>query len=358
MSIRLVIVLLLLCSPFFSNSNVLAVHSEAIVADTPTLKSVVPFPVGAAINIKLLRKHQGYRNKIISQYNSITAENAMKFGKLHPSEDVFRWADADELVDFARTNGMRIHGHTLIWSAKNPKWVDAYNGDKKAWKKLLKTHIQTVVKHFKGRVKSWDVVNEAFEDNGKLKKCVWLENIGPEYLELAFQYAHEADPKALLFFNDYGQEYGGRKMEAILKMVKDFKARKIPIHGLGLQMHVVVRMSDNGLAKGIRMAASTGLLVHVSELEISVRYKKPKVFQMDDELANLQAHKYKTVFEAFRSIPKKQQFGITTWNVGDADAFRNGPYKNKNHDHPMLFDMYYRAKPAYYAIINAMSRRN
>jgi endo-1,4-beta-xylanase len=357
MKIRFAILLLFICSFCFAGTPFQSVTSGNVIADTPTLKSVVPFPVGAAINIKLLRKHQGYRNTIISQYNSITAENAMKFGKLHPSEDEFRWKDADELVNFAKSNGMRVHGHTLIWSAKNPKWVDAYQGDKKAWKKLLKTHIQTVVKHFKGRVVSWDVVNEAFEDNGKLKKCVWLDNIGPEYLELAFQYAHEADPKALLFFNDYGQEYGGRKMEAILKMVKDFKARNIPIHGLGLQMHVVVRMSDAGLAKGINLAASTGLLVHVSELEISVRYKKPKVFQMDEELANLQAHKYKTIFEAFRAIPKRQQFGITTWNVGDADAFRNGPYKNKNHDHPMLFDIYYRAKPAYYEVLKAMRSR-
>jgi endo-1,4-beta-xylanase len=357
MKIRFAILLLFICSFCFAGTPSHSVTSGNVIADTPTLKSVVPFPVGAAINIKLLRKHQGYRNTIISQYNSITAENAMKFGKLHPSEDEFRWKDADELVNFAKSNGMRVHGHTLIWSAKNPKWVDAYQGDKKAWKKLLKTHIQTVVKHFKGRVVSWDVVNEAFEDNGKLKKCVWLDNIGPEYLELAFQYAHEADPKALLFFNDYGQEYGGRKMEAILKMVKDFKARKIPIYGLGLQMHVVVRMSDGGLAKGINLAASTGLLVHVSELEISVRYKKPKVFQMDEELANLQAHKYKAIFEAFRAIPKKQQFGITTWNVGDADAFRNGPYKNKNHDHPMLFDIYYRAKPAYYEVLKAMRSR-
>jgi endo-1,4-beta-xylanase len=357
MKFRFAILMLFICSFCFAGTPFQIVTSGNVIADTPTLKSVVPFPVGAAINIKLLRKHQGYRNTIISQYNSITAENAMKFGKLHPSEDEFRWKDADELVNFAKSNGMRVHGHTLIWSAKNPKWVDAYQGDKKAWKKLLKTHIQTVVKHFKGRVGSWDVVNEAFEDNGKLKKCVWLDNIGPEYLELAFQYAHEADPKALLFFNDYGQEYGGRKMEAILKMVKDFKARKIPIHGLGLQMHVVVRMSDAGLAKGINLAASTALLVHVSELEISVRYKKPKVFQMDEELANLQAHKYKTIFEAFRAIPKRQQFGITTWNVGDADAFRNGPYKNKNHDHPMLFDIYYRAKPAYYEVLKAMRSR-
>lgn len=354
MKVRLVLLLLSICTICYAIPPIYAVNTLRLNADTPTLKSVVPFPVGAAINIKLLRKHAGYRNTIISQYNSITAENAMKFGKLHPSEKVFRWTDADELVDFAKANGMRIHGHTLIWSANNPKWVNAYQGDKQAWKKLLKTHIQTVVKHFKGRVPSWDVVNEAFEDNGKLKKSIWLEKIGPEYLALAFQYAHEADPKALLFYNDYGQEYGGRKMEAILKMVKDFKARKIPIHGLGLQMHVVVRLSDAALKKGINAAASTGLLVHVSELEISVRYKKPKVFQMDEELAGLQAQKYRTIFQAFRAIAKKQQFGITTWNVGDADAFRNGPYKNKNHDHPMLFDIYYKAKPAYYAIIKAM----
>jgi endo-1,4-beta-xylanase len=328
--------------------------NKLVQPDTPSLKAVVPFPVGAAINLNLIRKHNTYRNTIISQYNSITAENVMKMGGLHPAKDVYYWKDADELVAFARQNNMRVHGHTLIWAANNPKWVNEFQGDKRAWKNLLKSHVQTVVKHFKGKVASWDVINEAFADNGTLKKSIWLEKIGPEYIELAFRYAHEADPKALLFLNEYGQEYDGRRREGIMKMVQDFKKRKVPIHGLGLQMHVVVRISDDNISGVINWAASSGLLVHLSELEISVLHSQPETFQMDSALANKQAHKYKTIFESFKKIPKAQQYGITTWNVGDADAFRNGPYRNKNHDHPMLFDIYYVPKPAYRAIIDAM----
>lgn len=354
MKFRLIFLLIVMCAIGYTDSASSGGLRSGLQADSLTLKSVAPFPVGAAININLLRKHQRYRQTIVAQYNSITAENAMKFGKLHPAELEFRWKDADELVDFALQNNMRVHGHTLIWAAKNSKWVNEFQGNKKDWENLLKTHVQTVVKHFKGRVVSWDVVNEAFEDNGTLKKSIWLEKLGPEYIALAFQYAHEADPDALLFYNDYGHEYGGKKMKAILDLVKKFKSRKIPIHGLGLQMHVVVRLSDQALRNCIDAAASSGLLVHISELEISVRYKQPKVFQLDSVLAAQQAHKYKTIFQAFKAIPKEQQFGITTWNVGDADAFRNGPYKNKNHDHPMLFDVYYRAKPAYYTIIEAL----
>lgn len=318
----------------------------------PTLKSVTPFPVGAAISTKRLKNNTVYRNLVIQQFNSITAENAMKMSKLHPSAYVFRWKEADELVDFAMANNIRLHGHTLIWPTRYPKWVDAFQGDRAAWLKLYKTHIQTIVKHFKGKVKSWDVVNEAFTDGGNLKKSIWLDKIGPDYIALAFQYAHEADPEALLFFNDYGQQYGGKKMAAILAMVEDFKKRKVPIHGLGLQMHLLVRTSESKIRKGINASASSGLLVHISELEISVKHKMPSSFTLTDELARQQAEKYRMVFEAFASIPKKQQFGITTWNLGDKDAFRNS--KIDNHDHPMMFDRNYQPKPAFKAVVEAM----
>jgi endo-1,4-beta-xylanase len=356
MKVRLVIslsVLFTACTTLFNIASSQTNAPNLYSSNAGYLKSVVPFPVGAAVNINLLRKNPLYRTTVIKQFNSITAENAMKFGKLHPADGVFRWGDADELVDFAYNNNLRIHGHTLIWSANNPKWINDYQGTRQDWKQLLKTHIQTIVKHFKGKVLSWDVVNEAFNDNGTYKNSVWLKNIGPEYIALAFQYAHEADPAALLFYNDYGHEYGGRKVESILKMVNEFKRNKVPIHGLGLQMHIVVRMSNGAVAKSIQVASNTGLLVHISELEISVRYKMPKSFLLSDSLAQEQADKYKAIFLAFRKIPKRQQFGITTWNVGDKDAFRNSA--GKNYDHPMMFDVNYEPKQAFKSVINAMS---
>ena len=320
----------------------------------PALKQVFDFPVGAAVNASLLRKRAIYGETVAREFNSITAENAMKFGALHPSEHVYRWKDADEIVAFAQQNNMRIHGHTLLWPQKVPDWIKNYKGDRKAWENLLRAHINKVVSHFKGKVVSWDVVNEAVAESGELKKSIWLDKLGPDYIAMAFRFAHEADPNALLFYNDYGHEFGGKKLQKILAMVQDFKRRGVPIHGLGMQMHLVVRISDQKIKNAINSAARTGLLVHISELEISVKYNKPKTFLMDDVLAQQQARKYKAVFLAYKNVPKSQQFGITTWNVGDADAFRN--HKMKNRDHPMLFDVEYKPKAAYRALLEAAGR--
>lgn len=321
----------------------------------PGLKDILPFPIGAAVKINLLRKNSAYRELIIKQFNSITAENAMKFNSLHPAPDVFRWGDADFLVDFANQNNIRVHGHTLIWSKFNPSWVTSFQGSRSDWEDLLRNHIETVVSHFKGRVASWDVVNEAFDDNGNYKRCIWLDMLGPEYIELAFQYAHEADPDAILFYNDYGQEFGGKKLQAILNMARDFKRRGVPIGGMGLQMHTVLRMQSEKIAKNLRLIANLGLKVHISELEVSVRYNRPASFILDDNLAFAQAQKYSEIFEAYNSIPKWQQFGITTWNVADADSFRNS--KIKNHDFPLLFDLDYKPKAAYRLLMEKMRRK-
>lgn len=337
----------------FSNAQTIQ-YGATNTQNQPTLKAVVPFPIGVAVGIRHLRNNDAYRNLVKEQFNSITAENVMKFNALHPSEHEFRWTSADEIVAFAQENNMRVHGHTLIWAKVNPSWVKEFKGDKAAWKNLLKNHIQTIVKHFKGKVTSWDVVNEAYNDGGNLKESIWLEKIGPEYIELAFRYAHEADPDALLFYNDYGHEYLGKRIYAIVNMVKDFKKRGVPIDGLGMQMHIPLRLSDSKIRRSIEIAASTGLLVHLSELEISVKHQMPKIFRMTDQLAAQQAAKYKAVFQAYSSIPKRQQFGITTWNLGDADSFRNS--KGPNHDHPMMFDRQYRPKPAFQAVIDAWKK--
>ena len=320
------------------------------------LKNVLPFPLGAAVKVNALKNNEAYRELIKSQFNSITAENAMKFGPLHPAPDVFKFANADFIVDFALKNNIRVHGHALIWprNLANPKWVLDFKGDKRAWDSLLRVHVTTIVKHFKGKVASWDVVNEAFADNGMLNKNIWLENMGPDYIAKAFQYAHEADPKALLFYNDYGQEYDGRKIRAILKMVADFKKRGIPIDGLGLQFHTNARVSKIRITTGIFTAAKSGLLIHLSELEVGVRFQKDKSFKLTPEMAAQQAEKYKNIFQIYGSIPKKQQFGITTWNVSDGDSFRNSKYKD--HDHPLLFDSKYQPKDAYKVLLEAYSK--
>ena len=317
-----------------------------------SLKTTLPFPIGVALKLNLLKNRSDYRNIIIKEFNSITAENAMKFNALHPGKDVYRWSDADYIVDFAVKNRMRVHGHTLIWPKVNPKWIENFQGDSTAWENLLKTHIQTVVTHFKGKVTSWDVVNEAFGDNGKLKNTIWLRKLGPNYINRCFIYAHEADPAALLFYNDYGQEFGGNKMRAILVWIAKAQKNKVPIDGLGFQMHTVLRVSTQRIRDNVNEAVKTGLLLHFSELDIAVRYNQPKGFIMSTKLSEEQAQKYKEIFQIYASIPPKQQFGITMWGVGDRDSYLNA--KSRIYDYPLLFDHQYLKKPAYKAILESV----
>lgn len=317
-----------------------------------TLQKSLPFPFGAAVNISLLKNRTAYRELVIKEFNSLTPENAMKAGVIHPQENTYNWTDADYLISFAKENNKRVHGHTLIWHKSLPSWITNFQGDATAWESLFKTHIQTVVAHFKGKVVSWDVVNEAIADDGTMRSSIWLEKLGPDYIARAFQYAHEADPDVLLFYNDYGHEYGPTKRGAILNLVNNLRSRNIPIHGIGLQMHTRYTMSDNNLANAINTAAQTGLKVHIAELDIAMNPDNIQNLTFSPALAEQQSQKYKFIVKTFNNIPKSQQFGITTWNVSDADSWIPGNYDRP--DWPLPFNSNYAKKPAYQGIIDGV----
>jgi endo-1,4-beta-xylanase len=230
-----------------------------------------------------------------------------------------------------------------------PGWVTNFVGDSTAWENLLKTHIQTVVSHFKGKVISWDVVNEAFNDDGSLRNTIWVQKLGADYIARCFQYANQADPDAILFYNDYGHEYSAAKRTAIINMISSFKNRNIPIHGMGLQFHLTVTQGDAGIRDAVNSAAATGLKVHISELDIRLNTNRLPGLTMTAALAEQQAAKYKFVVQAYKAIPASQQFGITTWNVGDADSWI--PNWQGAPDWPLPFDANYLRKPAYRGII-------
>lgn len=318
------------------------------VADT-NLYQYMPFPMGASVGIARIKNNAKYSEVVSKEFNSITAENAMKFRALHPAENTFNWADADYLVDFAQKNGKRLHGHTLNWYQYLPAWVTNFSGDSIAWENMLKTHIQTVVAHFKGKVASWDVVNEYFNDDGTIRPSVWVKNLGPDYIARCFQYAHEADPEAILFYNDYGHEYSSAKRIAIGNLINSFKARNIPIHGIGMQFHMTYSQTDANISEAIAFASATGLKVHISELDVRVNAKKVQDLVFTAAMAAQQADRYKQVVKTYNTIPKAQQFGITTWNVGDADSWV--PSWQGAPDWPLPFDANYLRKPAYKAII-------
>lgn len=309
------------------------------------LKDRYNFPIGASMNPRLLAENNAYRNVAIAEFTSVTAENHMKMMLVHPEANRFDFSKGDEIVAFAKDHQKRIHGHTLVWHNQVPKWMNEFSGDTQAWEEMLKNHIQTVAKHYKGQVAGWDVVNESFLDDGSLRPTVWSKNI-PDYIAKSFQWAHEADPNAILFYNDYGQDGKPKKMQAILNLVKDLQARNIPIHGLGLQMHININSKNEEILSVINQSKATGLAIHFSELDIAVNPKNDSTFVYHETAKKAQQEKFELIFKAYQDLPKHQQYGITFWNVSDRDSWLRGYFKRPK-EYPLLFDDTYTRKPIY-----------
>lgn len=313
---------------------------ESPMADIDNLRQA-PYPIGAAINVNTLKNNEAYRNTVIREMSSITGENAMKMNTISQGRQSYNWEDADYLVSFAAENNIRVHGHTLIWYKHTPAWVAAFSGTVDDWKTILKEYIQDVVGRYKGKVASWDVVNEIINDNGTLRDCIWLQKIGPDYISLAFQYAHEADPAALLFYNDYGHEYSHARRLAAYHLADSLAKTGVPIHGIGLQMHTNINRALDDLRYAVTAAAVTGLKVHVSELDVAVNPDK-NVTSFTEALALAQKNSYRAVAKAMMDIPEAQRYGITMWGVHDPSS-----WLSPNPDWALPFDNNFGKKPAY-----------
>ncbi|MHA8070109.1 endo-1,4-beta-xylanase [Aquirufa ecclesiirivi] len=333
---RIIALFILGFTPFLQAQQV---HSSEF------LKQILPYPLGASVNPRLLQENGSYRALAMNEFTSITAENHMKMALIHPEANRFDFVKGDEIVAFAKKNKSRVHGHTLVWHNQTAPWMKDFQGDQQAWENLLKNHIQTIVKHYQGQIAGWDVVNEAFLDDGSLRPSIWADHI-PDYLAKSFTWAHEADSNALLFYNDYGQDGKPKKMEAILNMVQDFKKRQIPIHGLGLQMHISIQSKNEEIKQVIEQSTATGLHIHFSEVDVAVNPKNNPDFVHDVMSLQAQSDKFHLLFSSFAAIPFKQQYGITFWNVGDKDSWLRGYFKRPK-EYPLLFDESYQRKSVY-----------
>jgi len=335
-----------------------------------TLQSVSSFPVGVAAITYYLENDSAYRNIILGEFNSITPENASKIEHLQPEENVFEFSDFDRMVDFANMNNIRVHGEALIWHEYGDlEWINNFHGDSAAWENIFKNHIQTVAGHYRGKVKSWGVVNEAFNDDGSLRLenesssnnlgSIWARKLGKDYIARAFQYAHEADPDALLFYNDFDLQYskGQKKIDAIVNMVGEFKKREIPIHGLGIQMHVGISASNDEIESGMRQLAATGLLIHISEVSILVSdWKRDSSLIFTEDLQEKQSIKYQFIAEAYkRAVPADQRYGITVWGLSDAHSWISSFVPR---DWPLLFDENFKKKKAYTGFLEGLKEDN
>lgn len=319
------------------------------------------FPVGVAITPRSVVSDE---SKLIKQhFSSITAENAMKMGPIHPEENRYFWTDADAIVNFGVNNKLKVRGHCLVWHTQAPRWFFTDTAGKTISKEVLyqrlESHIQTVVNRYKGKVYAWDVVNEVIADDTSFyRKTRFTEIAGEEFIEKAFRFAHKADPKAILFYNDYNTEQPAKR-EKIYQMLKKLLAKGVPIHGVGLQAHWSISTpTREELEKSIEMFSSLGLQIQFTELDISV-YAGRQGGQMirgerdtvkavyTPEMEEKQREKYKMVFEVFRKH-KKHITNVTFWNVSDRYTWLDNRGRK---NFPLLFDTNLQPKKAYYDVI-------
>ena len=321
------------------------------------------FTMGVAVSPRSLKTDEA--QLILQQFGSITPENALKMGPIHPQENEYYWKDADSIAAFAKKNSLKMRGHTLCWHNQTPGWLFEDSAGNRISKALLlkrlKEHITTVVKRYKGIIYAWDVVNEAVSDKKEewLRNSLWLQVCGEEYITRAFQYAHEADPDALLFYNDYN-EISPVKREKIYRLVKKLKDAGVPIDGIGLQAHWAVNEPGREqLDSTIKRFTELGLKIQITELDISVypkehdaRAPKPEdtitTFTTAKEQQQLQV--YKMCFEVFRKY-RQHISAVTFWNISDKNSWLdNFPVKGRK-DYPLLFDKNQQPKKAFWAVV-------
>lgn len=302
---------------------------------------------------------------IKTQFNSITAENAMKMVSLQPKEGMFYWKYADSIVNFAVKNNIKIRGHNLCWHEQAPSWMFVGKDGKEVSKEILlqrlKTHITTVVSRYKGKIYAWDVVNEAIDDDPKnlLRNSKWYKICGEDFIYKAFEYAHEADPTAKLYYNDYNTEQP-EKRERVYKLVKSLKEKGVPIDGVGLQAHwSIYEPTEQLLRAAIQRYSSLGLKIQFTELDMSIylweksrRDKKPgEAETYTKDVEDKQTAQYKMVFKVFREF-KDVITNVTFWNISDRHTWLDEfPVKGRK-NYPLLFDSNLKPKKAYWEVIN------
>jgi len=320
------------------------------------------FPMGVAVNPRDLRSDEA--KLILQHFNSITAENSMKMGPIHPGENNYDWRDSDSIVNFAQQHGLKVRGHNLLWHQQTPRWLfrdtlSHTDVTKEVLLQRLKDHINNVVNRYKGKIYAWDVVNEVIADDSAIyfRSTPWTQICGEEFVAKAFEYAHAADPKAILFYNDYNTE-NPVKREKIYRMLKKMLEAKIPIHGVGLQAHWSVNNpTREELEKSIQLFSSLGLQIQFTELDISVYAGRQggqlirgqaQTAAFTPEMEQKQLEKYKMIFEVFRKY-KKEISGVTFWNISDKYSWLDGRGRK---NFPLLFDQNLKPKKAYQEVVN------
>jgi endo-1,4-beta-xylanase len=298
-----------------------------------------------------------YANILGLEFSQLQAENEMKFGIIHPRPDSdpepYDFRRADALVTFAQAHHMAVRGHTLVWHNQVPAWVKDGNYSSSQLASILHGHIDTVMRHYASKVYAWDVVNEAFNDDGSMRHTIWYDRpgigsgAGTAYLEEVFRWAHAADPNAKLFYNDYDAEEINKKSDAIYAMAKDFKKRGVPLDGIGFQTHITLKFDDPAKLKSyeqnLKRFADLGLELHITELDIRLTDSSPASLAA-------QAKLYGEI--ASLCIQQSHCKLLQTWGFTDKHSWIPSFYKGQGW--ALLWDNDYRKKPAYASMRDAL----
>jgi endo-1,4-beta-xylanase len=318
--------------------------------------------IGTAVRPAQLSE-TAYAFTLAREFNMVEPEDALKWEVVHPEPHSFDFSQADQIVDFANRYGMKVRGHTLVWHRQNPKWLTEGKYSSAELSQILESHIKAVVGHYRGKIFAWDVVNEALDELhlGQLRSTIWrdqpgigLAANGTSYIERCFRWAHEADPQALLFYNEAEAEAINPKSDAIYAMVRDFRQRGVPIDGIGFQMHIANLNADvPSISANIKRFTALGVQVHITEMDVALPIDAEG--NARPEHLQRQAEVYRAIAGACLSNPGCT--AIQTWGFTDKYSWI-GSHSKHTQGAALLFDRNYRVKPAYEALRNALESRS
>jgi len=300
---------------------------------------------------------------LVQQSSIVVSENDMKWRAIHPAPDRFDFSRADRFMAFAEENRITVRGHNLCWYQHNPEWLDSTVNSQNA-ANILREHIRTVAGRYAGRIHSWDVLNEAVQpargNPHDLRHCVWLDALGEDYVDIAFRSAAEADPKALLTYNDYDIEEDTpeqeKKREAILKLLRRLRNKNVPVHALGVQSHLKPQPQPSqwkGLNKFLREIEKLGLQVYVTELDVDDSTLPSSLPQRDQAIAAIYVNYLRNILQ-HQSVK-----AVLTWGFTDRDTWLNRfrPRADGLPQRPLPFDENLQPTPAFFALRDALSSR-
>jgi endo-1,4-beta-xylanase len=328
--------------------TLMLVVAPAATATDHALRDVAKRPlVGTAVDMSALANDPTYKRLTAREFNTVTPENVMKWETVEPQQGVTDFSQGDALVRFARANHQVVRGHTLVWHSQLPPWLTSGSFTNQQLEAILRRHIFEEAGHFRGRIYAWDVVNEAFNEDGTLRDTIWLRALGPDYIAKAFIWAHKADPHARLYYNDYNLESIGPKSDAALALVKQLKARHVPIDGVGFQGHLGIQYPyPDTFGANLERFAAAGFDVAITEADVRM------VLPVTPEKLATQATYFGNMMRSCVAVRRCASF--TLWGFTDKYSWVPGFFAGEGAATPL--DEAFQPKPAYFALRDALGR--